>query len=827
MAEPSRLTSAPLVSVIIAAYNAERYIRTTCLSVLNQTYSTIEIIVIDDGSTDRTAEIVQALADADPRIRLVRQANRGTAAARNRAIAEARGEFIAPVDADDLWHPTKLERQVRRLQACGPDTGMVYCWWTWIDGDDVVLDRSPRWLIEGHVAAKLIEVNFSGSTSVPVYRRKCIDAVGGYSVTFKEQGCPGCEDWDLAIRVAEQYAVSVVPAVLVGYRRRPNSMSAQYQTMWRSYGRVVSGVAERAPSIGPHVLRRSNEQFALYLAGVALWSGDFLHACQWGLRVRSFGLALGIFPHVVRTLLRRLTQAIGSPRMPSIANGWCDEADLLEPLIPYDRIYAKRWRSEHRDARPPLRSSGLVDTVESALRAPKMWALHAAHELLLARLRVETWLASRNANRPPSIVVTACWTFPIYSQTFVHQEACSLAQAGFSVRFLYSRRGPRADLADTCSPLWGFRRRVLTHAATGARDLAAFRRRMPEKVERLTAMIATASGLEPQDLERHEHFLHAFSFARAVEACAPAYIHSYFFYERTLFALVASYLLEIPRGVSCYADHMLHDYALKLVPLHLATCDVIVATSQRIRAELELLNGGALPGVVVKPNAIDTASFAAGPKRRSSSESVRLLSVSRLDPKKGLEYLIDAVRLLTDRGLNIEAQIIGSASVHQPGSPDYADALDHRVERLQLRGVVQFAGQLASPHIRSALQEADIFVAPSVEMPNGDKDGMPTAVLEAMAAGCAIVATSAGSIHEIINHGQEGLIVPQRDPTALAAAIELLARDKARAASLGAGAAAHARRDFDVATCETLLHDRVRGVIREGHPKLTLATAAR
>src|SRR5262245_59273659 len=161
MAEPGRLTSAPLVSVIIAAYNAERYIRTTCLSVLNQTYSAIEIIVIDDGSTDRTAAIVQALADADPRIRLVRQANRGTAAARNRAIAEARGEFIAPVDADDLWHPTKLERQVRRLQACGADTGMVYCWWAWIDANDVVLDRSPRWLIEGHVAAKLIEVNFA------------------------------------------------------------------------------------------------------------------------------------------------------------------------------------------------------------------------------------------------------------------------------------------------------------------------------------------------------------------------------------------------------------------------------------------------------------------------------------------------------------------------------------------------------------------------------------------------------------------------------------------------------------------------------------------
>src|SRR5688500_468702 len=286
MAQPGRVTPGPLVSVIIAAYNAERYIRTTCLSVLKQTYTAIEIIVIDDGSTDRTPEIVQALADGDPRIRLIRQVNLGTAAARNRAVAEARGEFIAPLDADDLWHPTKLERQVRRLQACGPDAGMVYCWWAWIDANDAVLDRSPRWVVEGHVSAKLVEVNFAGSTGVPLYRRACIDALGGYSVTFKEQGCPGCEDWDLALRVAEQFAVCVVPAVLAGYRRRPNSMSAQYQTMWRSYGRAVTGVADREPSVGREVMQRSNDQFALYLAGVALWSGNFLQACQWGLRVR-------------------------------------------------------------------------------------------------------------------------------------------------------------------------------------------------------------------------------------------------------------------------------------------------------------------------------------------------------------------------------------------------------------------------------------------------------------------------------------------------------------------------------------------------------------
>src|SRR5262249_3226700 len=120
----------PLVSVIVAAYNAERYIEETCLSVLGQTYTPLELVVVDDGSTDRTGAIVSALTASDPRVHLIHQTNSGVAAARNRAIAAARGEFIAPLDADDLWHSTKIERQVRRLQECGPETGLVYCWWS-------------------------------------------------------------------------------------------------------------------------------------------------------------------------------------------------------------------------------------------------------------------------------------------------------------------------------------------------------------------------------------------------------------------------------------------------------------------------------------------------------------------------------------------------------------------------------------------------------------------------------------------------------------------------------------------------------------------------
>jgi colanic acid/amylovoran biosynthesis glycosyltransferase len=435
-----------------------------------------------------------------------------------------------------------------------------------------------------------------------------------------------------------------------------------------------------------------------------------------------------------------------------------------------------------------------------------------AHELLLARLRAEAWLAALAGSRSPRVAATACWTFPIHSQTFVQHEVLALARAGFTVRFLYAQLGPRDGLSHACGDLWTLKRRVLLHASTGASDLASFRRRMPAKVEALTRLVAQAARMPPENLERHDHFLQAFSFARAVEAWGADYLHSYFFYEQSLFALVASQLLGLPRGVSCYADHLLQDYALKVVPLHLATCDVIVATSRRIRGELETLQGGPLRTVVVKPNTIDTASFAVDePRVRTDGEPLRLLCVSRIDPKKGIEYLIDAVRILVDRGLAVEARIVGP-----PESAEYDGALRAQVERLRLGGAVRFEGRRNSREIREFLTHAHVFVAPSVELPSGDKDGIPTAVLEAMAAGSAVVATDAGSIGEVIDDRREGLVVPQRDASALAAAVELLARDPALARRLGAAAAARARRDYDVATSEALFHDRVRGAIEKG-----------
>ncbi len=346
-AEPTSVPSGggqrpPLVSVIIAAYNAAAFIEDTCRSVMRQTYEALEVIVVDDGSTDDTAAVVAALSAADPRIHLIQQQNFGVAAARNRAIAAASGEYIAPLDADDVWDPTKIARQVARLEAAGPGTGMAYCWWAWIDVAGTVLDRSPYWRIEGQVLDRLVEVNFTGSASVPLFRRASLEAVGGYDAALRAKGAQGCEDWDLAMRVAGRYQVVAVPAMLVGYRRRGDSMSAGCETMWQSQVEVLTALAAREPSIPPEILRRSQGQFALHLAGVSFWSGDYLGACKWALRARPVSLMITVAPHVARLLARRLVTPRGpQPSLPG--DGRIEDLAVAEPLIPYDRIYARHW----------------------------------------------------------------------------------------------------------------------------------------------------------------------------------------------------------------------------------------------------------------------------------------------------------------------------------------------------------------------------------------------------------------------------------------------------------------------------------------------------
>ena len=336
----------PLVSILLPVYNGEPFIAATLESVLGQTYHHLEVIVVDDGSRDRTRAIVEARAADDPRVKVIGQTNRGLAATRNRALAEARGEFVAPVDADDLWDPTKIERQVRRAREGGDGIGLVYCWWIWIDAEGRVMDASPRWRIEGDAVDALLTVNFVGNSSVPFFRRSVLQRAGGYDETLPM----GCEDWDVALKVAELSRIAVVPAPLVGYRWHRNNMSGKTDAMWRSHAGVLTGARARGRRMSAAAIRRSEDQFALYLAGVSFRSGARRAAVRWGLRALRSGVAFRILPYVARLFWRRMAPPDRARRSirPGVSfAGW----DVPEAPIPYDRIYARRFdRFVRRDA---------------------------------------------------------------------------------------------------------------------------------------------------------------------------------------------------------------------------------------------------------------------------------------------------------------------------------------------------------------------------------------------------------------------------------------------------------------------------------------------
>ena len=452
-----------------------------------------------------------------------------------------------------------------------------------------------------------------------------------------------------------------------------------------------------------------------------------------------------------------------------------------------------------------LRLRGLVQLTMSRASS---WG----QRLGLARLRVERALGFRRRR----IMTTVCWNFPIYSQTFVYQELTHLMQHGFDLRLVYSKLESRDQLASRYVHLWPLRRRLFLNRDAHERDYAHYRRRMESRVEALLRRISNASGLPRDEVERHGNFLEAFTFTRMVEAYRPDYLHSYFFYDRSLMALVAAYLLELPRGVSCYADHMLHDYELKVVPLHMELCDVVIATSERIREELIELAPHVDPAkILVKPNGIDPSRFPEAERQDPAhGQPFRVVSVCRIEPKKGLLDLVEAVHLLRDRGMNVEAHIVGSPDEWSEASVDYARRLNQRVVDLGLLGAVHLEGRQDLEGVLRFHRISHLFVAPFVETETGDKDGIPTALLEGMSGGLPAVGTDAGSIREVIDEGRDGLIVPQRDPPALADAIEDLLSDPLKRADFGRSAAASIRSRFAADELERLFHERVDALLK-------------
>lgn len=221
------------VSVIIPAYNAEGFIREAVDSALNQTHEDREVIVVDDSSTDSTPFILESYGD---RIRVHRQANAGVASARNAGARLATGHWVAFLDADDVWRPTKLAAQLAISRTAISYTDR-FNFGERGDLPEVQSDVTP--LLSGDVFVPLLmRGNFITVSSV-MMTRGVFQQAGGF---VHQPG--GCEDWDCWLRIARLHHFSVCAQPLVGYRFTSNSMSRNHRAMAPARLRVVARALE-------------------------------------------------------------------------------------------------------------------------------------------------------------------------------------------------------------------------------------------------------------------------------------------------------------------------------------------------------------------------------------------------------------------------------------------------------------------------------------------------------------------------------------------------------------------------------------------------------
>ncbi len=237
----------PKVSIIIPAYNAVSFLPDTIDSVYSQSLQDYEIIIVNDGSSDTTEQWASQITDS--RVRLISQENQGLAGARNTGLTQARGEYIAFLDADDLWQPTKLEKQVKILDE-NPEVGLVYTWVSLIDRDGKPKGQIRGNSDEGNVWKKLLKHNIVESGSVALVRRSCYQSVGLYDRTLPASYG---EDWDMWLRIAAQYQFKVIREPLVYYRDTPSSLSKNWQVMEQSHQIIIEKAFASAPQNLQHL----------------------------------------------------------------------------------------------------------------------------------------------------------------------------------------------------------------------------------------------------------------------------------------------------------------------------------------------------------------------------------------------------------------------------------------------------------------------------------------------------------------------------------------------------------------------------------------------
>jgi glycosyltransferase involved in cell wall biosynthesis len=280
----------PLVSAIIPNYNYSHFLGQAIDSVLAQTYPDIEILVVDDGSSDGSRDVLDGFGD---RIKVIYQQNQGVAAARNNGVQASRGSFVAFLDADDVWLPTKIEKQSQAFTA-SPELGTVHVGVVEVDAKGHEIRKMTNGL-SGVVAEDLLRLDRAvilGGGSGILVRRNVFDAVGGFDIRMSTSA-----DWDFFYRASSDSPVGFLPEILLKYRVHGSNMHSNVGAMERD---VHIGFEKAFASATPELEAIRDEcygNFHLMLAG------SYFQAGKYPQSIKNAGKSLWYKPSTLRNLL--------------------------------------------------------------------------------------------------------------------------------------------------------------------------------------------------------------------------------------------------------------------------------------------------------------------------------------------------------------------------------------------------------------------------------------------------------------------------------------------------------------------------------------------
>jgi glycosyltransferase involved in cell wall biosynthesis/SAM-dependent methyltransferase/GT2 family glycosyltransferase len=722
--------SAPVASILVPVLDEAGHLERTLATIGEQEVDgELEILVIDGGSTDGSREIVVRISRRDDRVRVLDNPAGRIPNALNIGLRAARAAYVVRMDAHTSYPRDYIARGVERLErgdvasVSGPQLAV----------GDTPTSRAVAIALQSRLGVGSASFRRVGAGERQVdsgycgmWPRELLLELGGWDEDWVVN-----EDGELASRLrARGGRIVCLPEMAAHYVPR-SSLRALARQYWR-YGQY------RAKTAGRHRdgLRRSH---VLPPALVGVTAGSALP----GPRVRPLRLALALYGTVLLTEGARMAR-------------------------------------RHSDAKLAARVPAALATMHLAWGAG---FLDGCRRFGVPG-RALTALAGRRDTPPPDLpgdrdlrIGYVVSRFPVLSETFVLRELVEIdGRPGVRCELFSLFPEPDGPVHPAGLP-WIARRRCASPAGA-ARALAYWGMRRPLRLAAIIAQVIRDYLRRPVLLGRAlVAVAYALEHARTLRIEPVDHLHAHFATYPALAAWTCSRLVGVPFSFTAHAhDIFVHRLGLRRRIEDAAFC---VAISEHNASILRDVTGGVSDDIHVVHCGVHPGSYAVRLRAPRAAEPMRIACVAAMKPYKGHRVLLEAVARLVADGEAIEVELAGDGPLRHE--------LERQCARSGIADRVRFLGRLTEPEVTGVLDRSDVFVAASTVQRDGQTDGVPVALMEAMAAGVPVVASDVAGVAELVRHGETGLLTAPEDDAALADALRSLraqptqAVDRARA----------------------------------------------